>query len=147
MSTQANRADSAPAVGKAILRRYLDEVWNERNLGIIDELIADDYVQHAVGIAPGKEGVRQFFARLSAAFPDAQQTVEDMIGEGDKVVWRWTIRATHRGEFLGIAATGNEVTLRGISIVRIADGKLAEHWNVQDRLGMLQQLGVIPRPV
>jgi predicted ester cyclase len=81
---------------------------------------------------------------MRAAFPDAQFTIEDMIGEGDKLVDRYTISGTHSRPFLGIPATGRQIHLAGISIVRISAGKIAERWAVTDQLGLLQQLGALP---
>jgi steroid delta-isomerase-like uncharacterized protein len=81
---------------------------------------------------------------MRAAFPDTRMTIEDEIAEGDKVVIRWTIRGTHKGEYMGIAPTGKEVTVTGISVYRIERGKIVEDWSNNDMLGMLQQLGAIP---
>jgi steroid delta-isomerase-like uncharacterized protein len=131
---------------KSLIRHYLEQVWDRENLAVIDELIAPDYIQHTQGVPPGREGVKQFFAMVRAAFPDITQTAEDMIAEGDKVVWRWTIRGTHTGPFQRLPPTGRQVMITGINIVRIADGRLAENWGEVDMLGLLQQLGAIPVP-
>ena len=131
---------------KALVRRYLDAVWNQGDLSVIDELIAPDFRQHSAGVPPGRDGVKQFFSLLRAAFPDIQNTVDALIAEGDTVVWRSTIRGTHRGPFRGIPATGKSVTITAINIVRLANGQIAENWGEQDNLGLLQQLGVLPSP-
>jgi steroid delta-isomerase-like uncharacterized protein len=81
-----------------------------------------------------------------AAFPDLNITVEDLIAEGDRVVARWTLRGTHQGASLGMPPTGKQVTMPGISVVRLAGGKSAEQWVIHDQLGMLQQLGLVPAP-
>lgn len=83
---------------------------------------------------------------IRAAFPDLHVTVEDMVAEGDKVVARVTMSGTHKGEFMGIAPTGKQITVGIIEILRIAGGKVVEHWNVVDSLGMMQQLGAVPAP-
>ncbi len=131
---------------KAIARYYLDEVWNKGNLAVIDELIPVDFVQHIGMVQQGREGVKRFFQMIHGAFPDARFTVEDMVGEGDRVVWRFTITATHQGPFQGLPPTGKQITMTGMNIVRMVDGKFAENWGEQDNLGLLQQLGAIPSP-
>lgn len=131
---------------KALVRHYLDQVWTKGNLEIIDKVIAQEYVQHARGVPPGREGVHRFFAMIRSAFPDAHYSVDDLIAEGDKVVWCWTIRATHTGPFQGLSPTNRAVMITGMSIVKIRDGKFVEGWGEQDNLGMMQQLGAIPEP-
>jgi steroid delta-isomerase-like uncharacterized protein len=139
MSTEEN---------KAAERRLIEEVWNEHNPGAVDEFVAPDVVEHdpILGLGPGREGFRQALEMLFSAFPDVQITIEDLLAEGDKVVERWTGRATQRGEFMGIPATNKEVTVAGIDIYRYAGGKRVETWRQWDTLGMMQQLGVVPSP-
>ena len=136
-----------PEENKAILRRVADEVLNQKNLDLVDEFYATDYVNH---IPPnpeirGSEGFKQFFAMQFAAFPDFHLTAEDVLAEGDKVVLRWTFTGTHEGELMGIPPTGKQVTYTGIVINRFADGKIVEDWEIADFLGMMQQL--TPPPV
>jgi len=132
---------------KALARRVFEEVWNKGNLAVADEVWANNFVGHA---APdeikGPEGVRQFFSVFRSAFPDLQFTIEDQIAEGDKVVTRWTLRGTHEGEFQGIAPTGKQMAMTGITVQRIAGGRIVEGWTNRDALGMLVQLGVVPPP-
>ena len=131
---------------KALVRRWLAEM-DKRNLHIVDELVAVDYIDHNPPIpdlAPGREGVKQANALLLTAFPDASHTIEDQIAEGDKVVTRMTVRGTFVGEYLGIPPNGKQITVEGIMIHRIAGGQLVEHWAVADNLRLFQQLGVIP---
>jgi steroid delta-isomerase-like uncharacterized protein len=133
-----------PEQNKALVRYYIEEAWNKGNLAVIDELIVPDYIQHVPQVLQGRAGVKQFFAMLRAAFPDIQNTIEDMIAEADKVVWRSTIRGTHSGPFRGIPATGKRITLTAMNFLRVVDGQFVENWGEQDNLGLLQQLGVLP---
>jgi steroid delta-isomerase-like uncharacterized protein len=133
---------------KAIVRRGYEAI-NQNNLDALDEVVAPDITDHdpAPGQAPGLEGVKQWFSSMHTAFPDFRMNVEDMIAEGDKVVARVRLSGTHQGEFMGIAPTGNRVTIKGIDILRVnADGKIVEHWGNFDDLGMMQQLGVMEPP-
>lgn len=133
---------------KALVRRVV-EAFNQNDWDAVDELFAPDYVDHdrsRVGLPPGPAGVKQAWGMLRAAFPDLRATIKDVIAEGDQVAVRGAICGTHRGELMGIAPTGEVVTMALIDINRIADGRLAERWGEADMLGLLQQLGVIPAP-
>ncbi len=139
----------SPDENKAIVRRLLEEVWKEGNLAAADDLVAADYIHHrfgliAAGRAPGIEGLKQRIATARAAFPDLHLTVDDVIGEGDKVAVRYTQGGTHRADFRGVSATGKQVTFTGINVYRLARGKIVEEWTLYDALGLLQQFGVIP---
>jgi steroid delta-isomerase-like uncharacterized protein len=129
---------------KAIVRRYFEAFFNQGNLAVADEIIAEGYQSTLPGVGTGLEGQKQLYQMFHAGFPDLRFTIEDLIAEGDKVVARWTARATHQGEFQGIAPTGKQVAISWISIDRISDGKMQETWANYNQLGMLQQLGVIP---
>ena len=128
---------------KALTRRHFEEDWNQGKLDVIDEIFATDYVGHQPGGTDiqGPEGLKQFVTMGRTAFPDIQFTVEDQIAEGDKVVIRWTLTGTHKGEYMGIPPTGVQVRVTGISFFRIAGGKIVERWLNRDALGMMQQLG------
>lgn len=131
------------------LAREAVEAFNRGDLDAAGRLFTADYVDHdpsRAGLPTGPEGVKQAWSMMRAAFPDLHFTIEDMIAEGDKVVARFTMSGTHQGEFMGIAATGNRITITGIDIARFENGKGVEHWANQDDLGMMQQLGVIPAP-
>jgi len=133
---------------KALMRRFYEEI-SKGNLAVVDELTAVDFVDHSPfvpGLAPGRQGTLELFTMIRAAFPDLRITAEDMVAEGDKVVCRGTFSGTHKGEFTGIAPTGKQITVGIIEILRIAGGKMVEHWNVVDSLGMMQQLGAVPAP-
>lgn len=133
---------------KALVRRIVEEAWNKGNLAVVDELLSPDYVLHIPlpGEAPGRKGYEQAVSMHRTAFTDFRLMIEDMVAEGDKVVIRWTIRGTHKGEYMGIAPTSKEVTYTGISIRRFEGGKIAEEWLELDTLGLMQQMGVVPPP-
>ena len=123
------------------------EAWGHGGLVAIDEL-AGPGLRVSYPLLPdviqGPEAYKQFLTGFHTAFPDAHVTLEDEIAEGDKVVVRWKLRGTHQGELLGIPPTGKQVELSGISIYRIADGKVLEKRGEEDALGFMRQLGVIP---
>ena len=131
---------------KAVARRLIEESGNNKNLDVIPELVTPGYVCHQAGgeDTRGHEGLRQLVTMFFTAFPDVHITIEDQIADGDKVVTRWTARGTHQGNLQGIAPTGKQITVSGISIDRFEAGKIAEEWELFDRMGMMQQLGVIP---
>jgi steroid delta-isomerase-like uncharacterized protein len=143
--TDGKRASDA---NKELLRRFYDEVINGRNLDLIDELLADDFVEHEEfpGIPPTREGVKQTFAMFYAAFPDIHFRVDDLVAEGDLVAARVTVTGTHQGEFMGIPATGRSVEIDVMDFVSYRDGKGTAHWGVSDMVSLLQQLGVMPPP-
>jgi len=137
--------------GKRLYMRLATEVLNGKNLDVVDDLMHKDFVEHVAGEAhhTGAEGFKAARRRRNAVFPDWSVRVEDLIAEGDKVVVRATGSGTHRGEFMGIAPTGTRVSVTWIAIYRVKDGKLAEHWQNIDELGLLKQLGAglsLPRP-
>jgi steroid delta-isomerase-like uncharacterized protein len=132
---------------KAVMRRYFNEIWNGRRLELLDDLIAADYVNHASpdpSLPSGAAGLKPVFESVLQTFPDIRFSIDDVVAEGEKVVTRWSMRATQRGEVMGMPACGKQVTLSGISIDRIVDGKITEHWRVQDDLSLAQQVGAFP---
>ena len=135
---------------KALVRRFYEEAWNQKNLGILEDTHASDWVHYdpsnPADLRDGPQGNRERLAEVIVAFPDICYTLEDLIAEGDRVVARFTVRGTQRGAFGPIPATGRAVTMQGVIIHRIRDGKIAEDWVVRDTLGLMQQLGVIPAP-
>ena len=139
MSTEEN---------KALMRRFYEEVLNQRNLAAIDDFVAPDFVNRSasqLGLPAGDlEHVKQFLSVVMQAFPDLHYTVEDLLAEGDKVVARITLTGTQHGAFMGIPATGKHAAISDIEIFRITGGKAAECWVQVDFLGLLQQLGAIP---
>ncbi len=138
-----------PEENKAVVRRFLEEIFNEGNLDVADELFAPDYVLHdpaAPEEVRGPEGIKQYVGMYRSAYPDTHFTIEDQIAEGDKVVTRWTGQGTHEGELMGIPPSGNRVTVTGILLDRVSGGKIEEGWVNYDALGMMQQIGAIPPP-
>lgn len=140
MSTETN---------KAICRRMLEQLYDEQRVDLVQEFLAEDLVQHIAGgppVPPGLESFKEVLIMALAAFPDIQFTYDDEIAEGDKVVFRWTMTATHQGEFMGVPATGKPVTRTGAAIYRLDNARIAELWFFADNLEFMQQLGAIPTP-
>ncbi|TMD48040.1 MAG: ester cyclase [Chloroflexi bacterium] len=134
---------------KALAARIPLEAFNQGKLEVIDEVIADNSIDHGElpsGMPPGKEGVKLLVKALRSAFPDFKITIGLQVAEGDLVVQQATTTGTMKGEFAGMPPSGKTATWEAIHITRIKDGKIVEHWQVQDQLGMLQQLGFIPTP-
>jgi steroid delta-isomerase-like uncharacterized protein len=130
---------------KRIAAAVFPAAWNEGDFGPAEAYVAPDIVDnfdHSQGIDSFKGVINTF----RTAFPDVHLTILAEIAEGDKVVHQWTMTATQEGEFMGIPATGKHLMWTGITIVRIADGKIVERWANVDVLGILQQLGAIPAP-
>jgi steroid delta-isomerase-like uncharacterized protein len=127
-------------------RRIFEDVWNRKNLSAVDDIISSDYVHHDANspAATGIDGYKKFVSYYMSAFPDAQFTIHDAFTDGENEVTRWTVTGTHEGELAGIPRTGRRFSVTGISIGRIANGKITESWNSWDALGMMQQLGVVP---
>lgn len=137
MSAEAN---------KALVRRFYEEI-DKGNIDMLNELVAEDYIDHNPppfpGLARGREGLKQAFRVFLKATP-GHHRIEEQIAEGDKVVTRMTSFGRHEGDLPGAPRTGNELKMTSITIHRIENGKLAEKWSDKDTLGFLQQLGVIP---
>jgi steroid delta-isomerase-like uncharacterized protein len=130
---------------REVVRREV-AFWNGHDAGAAGEVYADSYVGHdPSGFHAGSfEQLKGSAAATFAAFPDLRLTADDVIVEGDMAVKRWTVHATHKGELMGIPATGKEIVVTGNNIFRIANGKIIECWAQMDAMGMMQQLGVIP---
>jgi steroid delta-isomerase-like uncharacterized protein len=131
---------------KSLACRFTKEVWGGHNAGLLDELLTPDFVNHDPfpGTEGNREGEKQAIAVHRAAMAEPEATVDDQIAEGDKVATRWTFRATHKGEFLGAAPSGKRITITGINIHRIQNGKIAEMWREQDVVTLMRQLGAAP---
>ena len=132
---------------KALVRRFYEEI-DKGNIGVLDELVAEDYLDHNPppfpGLASGRAGLKQAFGIFQHATP-GHHHIEDQIAEGDKVVTRLTSIGKHEGDLPGAPKTGNDLNMTSITIHRIANGKLVEKWSEKDVMGFLQQIGVMPR--
>lgn len=134
---------------KQLMQRWWDALNQGNALEIIEEVYAADYVMHdptLPGPVQGLEGVHEFISSVVTGFPNARYTIEEMIAEGDKVLQRLTVRGIHEGEFQGIPATGQPVTIWLMVVSRVANNKVVEEWQMVDALSLMQQLGVIPVP-
>ncbi len=130
-------------------RRVFEEIWNQKNLNAVDELMAENYVHHdpsSPPVASGIDGYKQLVTQYLNAFPDLHFTLNDQVAAGEIVVSRWTATGTHSGDLPGIPRTGRHFSVTGMSMGRIQSGKFAEGWNNWDALGLMQQIGVVPRP-
>ena len=136
MSTDPNRT---------LAHRVVEEIFNQGKLNLVDELFVPNFVEHDLppGYPQGSAGFKQWVADLRRAFPDFHLTMEDFVGEGDKFSVRLTAEGTFKEPFLGIAPTDKQAVWSQLHLIHVAGGKCAEAWGVVDRLGMLQQLGVI----
>ena len=140
MSTEQN---------KELARRIVEEIFNQGNIGLTDELLASDFIEHEElppGMPHDREGVKQITIMFRNAFPDFHATIDGIVAEGDTVVIRQTWSGTHEGEFMGIPPTGKSVSFGVIDMIRIAEGACLEHWGQMDSMRMMQQLGAIPTP-
>jgi steroid delta-isomerase-like uncharacterized protein len=119
---------------KALVRRFHEEAWNKGNVAAVDEFMAADYVDYPIpsGLPPGTEGLKQTISTYRTAFPDLKATLDDIFAEGDRVAYRWSTRGTHLGEWLGIPPTGYHMAATGITVFRIAGGKVVEGWTSMD---------------
>lgn len=137
------------AENKAIVRRLYEEIWNKRKLELINQIISPSHALQApnvAGSAVGPEAYKLQTTLFLAGYPDLHWTVEDLIAEEDKVVACWTISGTHKGDFMGIPATNKKVSVDGMTIHHITNGKIMDSYSNWDALGMMQQLGVVPAP-
>jgi steroid delta-isomerase-like uncharacterized protein len=136
---------STEGKNKELMRREVEEIFNEGKLELVDEYVAEDFVGHSPA-APedshGPEGYREYVRAARSAFPDLEVTIEDLIAEDDLVCRRTRFTGTHEGEFMGIEPTGNTVDVSGAVIYRIEDDQVAESWGQNDLMGMMEQLGV-----
>ena len=133
---------------KALARLLLEDDISRGDVAVAERIIHPDFFDHTnpPGMQRGLDGHKAIVALFRTAFPDQWWRIEDLIAEGDKVVARTTMTGTHLGDFFGIPPTGRSVTLTGVHIMRVADGKIVEHWGSNDDLNLMRQLGVIPEP-
>lgn len=136
-------------VNKAIVQGYFEEAWNNGTLDHLDQCLAMDVVEHGAPQIPGLNGrdaLKVIIGGARASLPDIEIALHDLIAEGDKVVTRYTMMATHQNEFMGAPPTGRQLMVEGAAIYRLADGEIVEIWNFLDSLSLMQQLGVVPTP-
>jgi steroid delta-isomerase-like uncharacterized protein len=137
--------ESSTEQHKAVVTRFVEEVWENGNVDAVDTLFTDDSVLHdPTGDVRGREAFKTYNERYLAAFPDLEYDIQDLIAEDDRVVFRARMRGTHEGEFMGFEPTGKHFDAEGIIIARIEDGMIAERWASYDALGMMRQLGILP---
>ena len=135
------------AENKAIVRRLYEEVWNERKLEVVNELISSSHAlqgPNIFGSSIGPEAYKRQVSRFLEGYPDLCWTIENTIAEEDKVVACWTISGTHKGDFMGVPATNKKISVDGMTIHHIAGGKIMDSHSNWDTLGMMQQLGAVP---
>ena len=127
---------------KETVRRWIEEVWNTGNADLMDELMDENMLDHnpVPGLPPGRAARAQILAMFHAAF-EVKMHLDLLLADGDYVIDRWTASLTHKGEFMGLPATGKTAQLTGIDISRLADGKITETWHQEDIAGLMQQLG------
>lgn len=136
------------ASGSGLIERFYRDVIEGGNLNLIDELSTDDFVDHEEGLPgqpPGKEGIHYFVNAVRTAFPDIRvKSLEPLLADGNMEAAHVVLTGTHRGEMAGVAGTGKSVEFDGTDIIRVEDGKVAEHWGTTDNLRLMQQIGAIP---
>jgi steroid delta-isomerase-like uncharacterized protein len=135
------------ATNKELVESFIQELFTDGDLSAVDRYLAPSFVNHDPpfpGAPAGADGMRQAAAMFRAALPDWHSEVHQMVAEGDVVVERFTASGTHRSELMGVAATGKTISLPGINIFRLEDGKIVERWGQLDEVGMLRQLGLVP---
>jgi steroid delta-isomerase-like uncharacterized protein len=138
MSTEQN---------KSIVRRWIEEGWNKGNVALVDQFYTPDVVQHDPGSplpVTSSAALKQYVSVFLTAIPDLHFNIDDLIAEGDKVVWRFTSGGTQTGPLMNLPPTGKSCIVTGMALFRLFDGKIAEVWVNYDNLGLLQQLGAIP---
>ena len=133
---------------KSLARQLLEDDISRGDEAVAERIIHPDFVDHTnpPGMQHGLAGHKAIVRLFRTAFPDQWWQIEDLIAEGDKIVARTTMTGTHHGDFFGIPPTGRSVTLTGVHIMRVADGRVIEHWGSNDDLGLMRQLGAIPEP-
>ena len=135
----------SPEENKEVVRRFYEEVMNKGNVDVLEDVMVENFVDHGetlFGSPEGRETLKQMIAGSHGIFPDLHVGLEEMVATGDYVAARGTMRCTQQGEFLGVPATGNELSWKGLAIFRLEDGKIAERWFNSDSLSIVTQLGL-----
>jgi predicted ester cyclase len=141
----AEETNGSPEQHLEVLRRVIEEGFNQGNYAALDALFAPDYREHQFGLKPTLEGLKQDIQYLRAAFPDLHLTIEDSIACGNKAWIRMTARGTNLGPFIG-PPTGKSIAITVMDVCQFANGKIVEHWGVPDRFAVMAQLGLLPKP-
>lgn len=143
MSDQRNTSADA---AKAVVRRNTQEVQGGGNFKLFEELFAEDFVDHTPqpNTTPDKDGVRILYQTLRAAFPDFHAEIHWQAADGELVTTYKTYHGTHQGTFLGVAPTGRRIHFETVDVMRVHNGKIAEHWGVANLFSLMQQLGAWP---
>ena len=139
---------SAEKDNKAIMRQFWD-VWEQGNTDLLDNLLAPEYVNHTLAtpdLPSGPEGVKEVVSMFRSGVPDLKVVIEDMIAEDDRVATRYALEGTHGGDLFGVAPTGRHLSIKSMTVERLSEGKIVEHWRVTDELDMMRQLGAIGQP-
>jgi steroid delta-isomerase-like uncharacterized protein len=136
------------AEGVELIRRFYDEMLGQGNVDDLGDVVTEDIVDHEPfpGQSDGIEGVKEFIEMMRSSFSDLKATIGPSVENGDLASAEVTITAKHTGEFMGVPASDKSVEVESIDIIRVEDGKCAEHWGVTDLLGLMQQIGAIPEP-
>jgi steroid delta-isomerase-like uncharacterized protein len=133
---------------KSVVRRLLDELWNKGDLSLADQFFATTYTHHDASspdFGKGPESERKRATLYRTAFPDLRMTIEDLFADGENVITRWSCHGTHKGDLNGIAPTGKQIHITGVSITRFSHDKMVEGFVNWDALGLMRQLGVVPQ--
>ena len=134
--------------GTGLIKRFYEDVIGKGQLGLIDELVVEDIVDHEQGLPgqpPGREGVKFFVNAMRGAFPDIRATsISPTLADGNLEAAHVVLTGTYQGELMGVAATNKTVEFESVDIIRVEDGKVLEHWGVTDTMSLMQQLGAIP---
>jgi steroid delta-isomerase-like uncharacterized protein len=128
---------------KAVYRRFIQEVFNEGRLDMLEQLLSPSYIYQDAppGTPPNAEGIKQVVANARTAFPDLKVAIEDLVGEGDKVCARLTTSGTHKGVFFDIPPTGKTISMKGMTMIHFIDGRMVASWVLNDVMGLMNQLG------
>lgn len=134
-------ANEIAEANKALVRRFYKEVYGDWDMAMVDEVVSPQFISHdwPEHGPTGPQAFRDYYSAIKSAVPDARYEVDDLVAEGDRVVVRWRLLGTHRGDFRGIAATGRSIVLQGVAIYRVENGKLMERWVVSDLYGALKE--------
>jgi steroid delta-isomerase-like uncharacterized protein len=144
MGTTKKEEEEMSEQNKTLARRWFEDLFSRGDLDVANEILSAEFVDHLTHEDErGTEELKHYVTIYRTAFPDIQDTVEDIVAEADKVVVRWKSRGTHQGEFMGVAPTGRDVTFTGMRLFRIAENEIVESWVNIDERGLREQLGAV----